>query len=183
MFASNEFADRLLAKLYGFPHCCVEFYVSSDSEERRRAPGLGGAGIRLCPACAKKDLELIVEDISSRRICPQPFPFAPREEDFRAIIEDQRFSEEERAWMLSHKARVIPADDPLDATLMALHQGLSELEARTAANIAEEPGRRNYFIAHQELARKRLVGVVLDRIHRAMKQTVIEQIKSGLLKI
>ena len=108
---------------------------------------------------------------------------APKESDFRAIIEDQRFSEQERAWLLANKSRVVPAEDPFDATLMVLHQGLKELEERTAANVAAEPERANLFFAQQELGRKELLAVVLSSMHSAMKQRVIEQIKGGHLKI
>lgn len=183
MFASPEFADRLLAKLFGFPQCCVDFYVNSSSEDRRRAPGIAHAGIRLCPACAAKDLEEIVNDIASKRICPQPFPITPRESDFRAIVEDQRFTEEERAWLLANKSRVVPTEDPFDAALLALHQGLKDLEERTAENIAAEPERANLFLAQQEIGKKEMLGAVLNGIHGAMKKRVIDQIKGGHLTI
>ncbi|HHQ2714323.1 TPA: hypothetical protein ACSPMB_000152 [Pseudomonas aeruginosa] len=181
MTPTPEFADQVLAKLFGFPQCCVDFYLSASSDERRQARGIGG--LRLCPSCASKDLEQIVDDVASRRICPQPFPIAPREEDFRTIIEDQRFTEAERAWLLANKKRVVPDVDPFDATLLALHEALAELEERTAANIAEEPGRKNLFLAQQELAKNDLLGVVLNRIHAGMKQRVIEQIRGGHIKI
>lgn len=183
MFASKEFEDRLLAKLFGFPQCCVDFYVNTPSEELRRAPGIAHAGIRLCPACATKDLEAVVNGIAERRICPTPFPITPKESDFRAIIEDQRFTEQERAWLLANKSRVVPSEDPFDAALMALHQGLTDLDERTAENIAAEPERANLFLAQQEIAKREMLGAVLNGIHAAMKKRVIEQIKGGHLKI
>ena len=181
MNTTPKFADQVLAKLYGFSQCCVDFYISSTPDQLRQARSVGG--LRLCPSCSLKDLEKIVDDVASRRICPQPFPVAPKEEDFRTIIEDQRLTEAERAWLLANKKRVVPDVDPFDATLLALHEALAELEERTAANIAEEPGRKNLFLAQQELAKKDLLGVVMNRLHGAMKQRVIEQIKGGHIKI
>ena len=181
MNTTLKFADQVLAKLYGFSQCCVDFYISSSPAQLRQARGVGG--LRLCPSCSSKGLEQIVDDVASRRICPQPFPIAPKEEDFRAIIEDQRFTEAERAWLLANKKRVVADVDPFNATLLALHEALAELEERTAANIAEEPGRKNLFLAQQELAKKDLLGVVMNRLHGAMKQRVIEQIKGGHIKI
>lgn len=181
MTATKDFADRVLAKLFGFPQCCVDFYVSASPEECRQAIGVGG--LRLCPACASKDLEQIVEDLAGRRICPQPFPIHPKEEEFRTIIEDQRFTEAEREWLLANKKRVVPEADLFEELLLALHIGLTELEERTTGNIAEEPTRKNLFLAQQELAKKDLLGVVLNRLHGAMKQRVIEQIQGGYIKI
>lgn len=181
MTETDDFADRVLAKLYGFPECCVDFYVSATDEECRQAKAIGG--LRLCPACASKDLAQIVNEVSAKRICPQPFPVGPRKEDFRSIVEDQRFTEDERAWLIDNKERVAPDPDPFKEALLSLHQALSELEVRTTTNIAEEPEHKLLFLAHHELAKRDLLSVVLDRLHGAMKRRIIEQIKSGHIQI
>lgn len=179
MSSEKGFADRVLGKLYGFPQCCVDFYVSASSAECHQAPGT--AGLRFCPSCATKDLELIIQGINERRINPQPFPISPKEEDYRTIIEDQRFTEDERVWLLANKKRVVPEADRYRAALITLHDALQQLEDRTAANIAEEPHREKYFIAMQEIAKDELMASVLNGLFIAMRKRVLEQIEGGYI--
>ncbi|WP_217997013.1 hypothetical protein, partial [Pseudomonas syringae group genomosp. 3] len=104
------FADRVLGKLFGFPKCCVDFYVGSTSDALRRTKGF--PGIRLCEKCRDKELEEVVTDLNSRRICPQPFPMGPTEKDYQSLAADSRFTTDEQAWLLANKNRVVPLRIP-----------------------------------------------------------------------
>lgn len=175
------FADRVLGKLFGFPKCCVDFYVGSTSDALRRTKGF--PGIRLCEKCRDKELEEVVTDLNSRRICPQPFPMGPTEKDYQSLAADSRFTTDEQAWLLANKNRVVPPEDPFHQLLLDFHRSMNELNANTEASIAAEPQRENFFQAVRELNGGEMIGVVLNRIHKAMHARVVEQVKAGYLKV
>jgi len=176
MSAEKIFADRVLGKLFGFPQCCVDFYEKSDGIRLRRAPAFDG--YRLCPACEGKSLEDVVNDLATRRICAEPFPFAPNEEDYEALLSDPRFHETEQAWLSANKARVVRSEnDPFKTALMTFHDVLNELDNKVRQRMLEDPSRSAFFRAEKELAQAELTGQLLDQLHSSMRTRVLEQMQ------
>jgi len=180
--ADKEYADRLLGKLFGFPQCCIDFYVSTPSDILRRSRA-GLPGLRFCPNCQYKDLEDVVNDLETRRICPQPFPLHPTEADFSSVVSDPRFSPEEQTWLKTNKHRYIDKPDDFHQLLLDYHHAQNQLNVNCEAGIAKEPHRTKYFLAVKELNSSKMQVLILDRLHNAMYKRVIEQVQSGHLKI
>lgn len=180
--ADKEYADRLLGKLFGFPQCCVDFYVSTPTDILRRS-NAGLPGLRFCLKCEHKELEDVVNDLETRRICPHPFPMQPVEADFYSLVSDPRFNPQEQAWLKANKHRFIAKPDYFGQLLMDFHDALNQLSANCEADIAKEPHRKKYFLAVKELNSSKMQVLILDRLHKTMHQRVIEQVRSGHLKI
>ncbi len=63
------------------------------------------------------------------------------------------------------------------------HDALNQINANCEAQISKEPHRTKYFLALKELNIQDKQSQTLDRIHEAMHKRVIEQVRSGALKI
>ena len=107
----------------------------------------------------------------------------PTEKDYQSLAADSRFTTDEQAWLLANKNRVVPPEDPFHQLLLDFHRSMNELNANTEASIAAEPQRENFFQAVRELNGDEMIGVVLNRIHKAMHARVVEQVKAGYLKV
>lgn len=180
--ADKEYADRLLGKLFGFPQCCIDFYVNTPTDILRRSrPGL--PGLRFCPKCQHKDLEDVVNDLETRRICPQPFPLHPTKADLPSLVSDPRFNPQEQAWLETNKHRYIYEPDCFEQLLLDHHDALNQINSNYESAISKEPHRAKYFLALKELEIRNKQNLTLGRIHEAMYKRVIEQIRSGSLKV
>lgn len=164
MEASDRFADQVLAKLFGFPACCVDFYCTNKGTAAlRRAKGLGG--YRLCPACARKPTEQVIEAINAKRICPTPFPLPPEQSDYERIVNDPRFNAREREWLASNSQRFIGGLYE-DTRVAHLHDELSQIDAALREAIDADPAREKYLIAMHELKRSDIVTAFVDELYR-----------------
>lgn len=179
--ADKEYADRLLGKLFGFSQCCIDFYVSTPSNALRRSKAV--LGLRLCPECQRKDLEDVVNDLGTRRICPQPFPSHPSEADFASLVSDPRFNPQEQAWLETNKDRYIYQRDYSDQLLLDHHGALNQINANCEEKISKEPHRIIYFLALKELEIRAKQRETLDILHKIMHERVIDQVRAGHLKI
>lgn len=90
----EKFRDRALAKLYGFPACCVDFYT--DPTKDLRLAGMLAGGFRPCPACKRKPEEELIRTILKQRILPTPYPVDAAPAQYQAALDDPRFTAEER---------------------------------------------------------------------------------------
>lgn len=180
--SDKEYADRLLGKLFGFPQCCIDFWVNSSSKVLRRSKSKF-PGLIVCPKCEHKELEEVVNDLGTRRICPQPFPLHPTEADFPSVVSDHRFSHDEQTWLQANKHRFIYKPDHSDQLLIDYYEVRSQISANFDAAIANEPGREKYFVADMEFKIKKVQVETLDAIHKLMYERVIEQLKAGHMKI
>ena len=178
----NEFDDSVLAKLFGFPKCCVDFYITASDDVVRNAPGFGG--YRLCPQCSKKSLEDVVNDLATRRICEEPFPFAPSKESYQRLLNDPRFSESEQEWLARNPARVIAQEkQPSEAALLVFHEAMTQLNDRFDESIKSEPARADFFRAEREISQGWLTRYVLDNIYTNVRKRILEQMADGDLPV
>lgn len=102
---NRESEDRLLAKLFGISNCCVDLYCQYTLNVYK-APILDG-GVRLCSSCAKIPTHILIRRINEKRICPTAYPTNPKTVDLNKILEDKRFTQEERDWLRDNQFRFL----------------------------------------------------------------------------
>ncbi len=63
-------------KFYGYPECCVEWFIKRKSlrltKQQERIHG--GNGFIPCPSCAKKITEETINQLITNRICSRDYP-------------------------------------------------------------------------------------------------------------
>lgn len=177
----REFEDRLLAKLYGIPKCCVDYYCNNRTSIRS-APALTG-GIRLCPACAKTPKLEYIRTINKERICPRPFPDTALESDLGLILNDQNFSEQEREWLGSNTERFIERHEPNDpVSILRTHIGcLERLTSIYRENTQSEPDVDNVYLSLFKMKVRELETKTIDAMYLKLKSIIQAQQKNGLI--
>lgn len=174
--------DRVMGKLFGFAPCCVDYYCANKGTQAiRLAKGFGG--MRLCPVCAKLPEEDVIMGIHQRRICPTLFPDMPGMEHFNQIVNDPRWTEGEREWLVANQRRYTPEPDPGIERVNKLHRDMAKLEADYAESVAREPERKPFLHAVHEVAKDRLVVEFMDANYHYLRGRLLEQAKNGAIPI
>jgi hypothetical protein len=70
-------AAQRYGRFYGYPECCIQYYHDRKAiphTERTDTEYFGKhINVLVCPACAKRNVESYVAELSQRRICSIPF--------------------------------------------------------------------------------------------------------------
>lgn len=186
MSGVNAPDHRLLGKLFGFPACCVEFYSEREGGGffRQHHPGLRTVGgLRLCPACSRLSDEAIIQGIQARRISPTPFPTEPGPEHLGAIMQHPAWTGAERELLLAQRrfvASPLPEDE---AAALEFSTAIAAVELAYAAEVTRTPERQPYLYAQRELAKDALLVTLMDKLHAFMQQRIVEQVRSGVLRL
>lgn len=165
----REHEDRLLAKLYGIPKCCVDFYCD-NRDSIRSAPALTG-GIRLCSVCAKTQESEYIRTINKERICPRPFPDTALESDLGLILNNQKFSEQEREWLGSNTERFIESYNPNDpASILRAHiDAFEKLTSSYKERTQSEPDVDNVHLSLYKMKVLELETKTVDTMYLQLK--------------
>jgi hypothetical protein len=81
-----------LGKYFGFPNCCIEEFLSTQSHATWTKYPDGpwvGTGFMPCVSCADKALDFdkfVADNITPHRACPTPFPDQGTDEQMEALI-------------------------------------------------------------------------------------------------
>lgn len=180
---TKEFEDRLLAKLFGIPKCCVDYYCN-PTVNIRNAPALTG-GVRLCPSCAKVPVIETVKKINKNRICPQPFPDHPTESDFQDLLSNNKFSTEEIEWLKSNKKRFIdlgPESD-FEKILRDYVSELGNLQENFQKLFEEEEDLDGAFLSMYKMKSRELELETIEAMYSSLRKVIVSQIKKGIISI
>lgn len=166
---STPLRDQALGKLFGFPSCCVAHYVAHGG--RWYQGDFKGSGFVPCPACAMRTFDDVVSEIQSKRIYTTPFPSDLSEGELRAVLEDPRFSGEERACLQADVMRLasVNASDPLPA-LRTLLTRVADIEKRRIRDSGKDPSRGHIAHARAEIEIKRLCVRFLEEAYGLFQQ-------------
>lgn len=168
----REFEDRLLAKLFGIPKCCVDYYCNNRTIIRY-APAITG-GIRLCPVCAKKPASDYIKIINKKRICPNPFPDTPSESDLDLIFSDESFSTQEREWLESNTSRFVKTHNPSDPVniLRNYTHDLERLSLNYKEKTQSDPDIGNVHLSLYKMKVLKLETKTIDAMYLQLKSII-----------
>lgn len=110
-------------------------------------------------------------------------PIAPGPEHFKAIVENEAWTDEERDKLLRQKKFVAFTMPEEEAMVLEFYAGMAAVEASYAADVALTPERQPYLYAKRELAKADLIALLLDKLHAFMRQRIAEQVESGAITL
>jgi hypothetical protein len=177
----REFEDRLLAKLFGIPKCCVDYYCKNRATIRSAHAITGG--IRLCPVCAKKPESEYIKNINKERICPRPFPDMPSESDLDMVLSDGRFTSQEREWLESNTNRFVETYNPNDpvSILRTYTHDLEKLTSSYKGKTQSDPDISNVHLSSYKMKVLDLETKTIETIFIQLRSRIQTQQKNSLI--
>lgn len=175
---STEFDinHRILGKLFGFPSCCIDFFVARVGtgffQRPQPAQLRSMAGLRLCPICSEMSDEEIINNINSRRIAPTLFPTEPGPQHAEEILSNPAWTNEERMYLSALHWLAAPAVSVDEAAALDFYTSMTEVDAEYFAAVALEPERQPFFYAKRELAKNSFMAKLMDSLHAFMRERI-----------
>ena len=96
----NKNYSKLLAKCYGFPDCCVDFYINKEKSTVPIHDKFEDSGYIPCEACRSKTYEDLVAEIDSKRLTPNDFPYNMYEITIYTILDSPKYSIKEKYFII-----------------------------------------------------------------------------------
>jgi len=71
---NHEHPWQKYGELYGYPQCCIDAFISGESQLYKSDKHFKGCGYLPCSKCDQKTSEELLEVIKANRKFPRPFP-------------------------------------------------------------------------------------------------------------